>query len=65
MIVKGPAVLKPTGAVKSYGDHRIAMAMAILATYASDPVVINNVGCVDTSYPAFWDDMRKLGGKVE
>lgn len=65
MAVRGPTVLKPTGAVRSHGDHRIAMALAVLASYASDPVVINNVACVDTSYPGFWDDMRELGGQVE
>lgn len=65
MAVKGPVDVKPGGAVRSYGDHRIAMAMAVLATFSSDPVVINNVACVDTSYPGFWDDLRKLGGHVE
>lgn len=65
MIIHGGAVLKPTGGVRSYGDHRIAMTMAILATYATEKLVINNVACVDTSYPGFWNDLRKLGGHVE
>lgn len=65
MIIQGGAVLKPTGGVRSYGDHRIAMTMAILATYATEKLVINNVACVDTSYPGFWNDLRKLGGHVE
>jgi 3-phosphoshikimate 1-carboxyvinyltransferase len=43
----------------------MAMSMAILATYATEPLVINNIACVDTSYPGFWDDLRKLGGQVE
>lgn len=65
MTIQGPAPLKPAGAVRSYGDHRIAMAMAVLATCATDPVVINNVACVDTSYPGFWNDLKALGGHVE
>ena len=65
MIIQGGAVLKPTGGVRSYGDHRIAMTMAILATYATEKMLINNVACVDTSYPGFWNDLRKLGGHVE
>ncbi|HEY8241750.1 MAG TPA: 3-phosphoshikimate 1-carboxyvinyltransferase [Kiritimatiellia bacterium] len=65
MIVTGGCTLKPSGAVKSYGDHRMAMAMAILATYATEPLVINNIACVETSYPAFWEDLKKLGGQVE
>jgi 3-phosphoshikimate 1-carboxyvinyltransferase len=65
MRVKGPAALKPAGAVRSYGDHRIAMAMAVLAGFASGDTVISNVACVSTSYPSFWDDYRALGGHVQ
>ena len=65
MIITGGATLKPTGSLRSYGDHRIAMTMAILATYATEKFVINNVACVDTSYPGFWSDLGKLGGHVE
>jgi 3-phosphoshikimate 1-carboxyvinyltransferase len=46
--------------VESYGDHRIAMAMAVLGLYANRPIQIDNVACVATSYPGFWDDMEKI-----
>ncbi len=46
--------------VESFGDHRIAMAMAVLGLYASNPIQINDVACVATSYPGFWEDMLKL-----
>lgn len=65
MRIRGPTEIKPAGALRSYGDHRIAMAMAVLAGFASEKTVINNVACVSTSYPAFWDDYRALGGHVE
>jgi len=65
MAIVGGSVLKPTSPVRSYGDHRIAMAMAVLATCAEEPVVINNVACVDTSYPGFWNDLKRIGGQVE
>ncbi len=65
MAIKGGGDLKPTAPVRSYGDHRIAMAMAVLATCAEAPVVINNVACVDTSYPGFWNDLKHIGGHVE
>lgn len=65
MVIRGPATITPTKAVRSYGDHRIAMAMAVIGLYATAPVVINNVACVDTSYPGFWDQLRALGGHVE
>jgi len=65
MVIRGPAAITPTKAVRSYGDHRIAMAMAVIGLYATAPVVVNNVACVDTSYPGFWDQLKALGGHVE
>lgn len=65
MAIQGGGTLKPSSPVRSYGDHRIAMAMAVLATCAEEPVVINNVACVDTSYPGFWNDLKLIGGHVE
>jgi 3-phosphoshikimate 1-carboxyvinyltransferase len=66
MIVSGPATLKtPEAVIDSHGDHRIAMSMAVLNTFSDGPVTIDNVGCVNTSYPEFWQHMEQLGGKVE
>jgi len=66
MIVTGPSVLHtPDVAIDSHGDHRIAMSIAILNTFSDASVVIDNVGCVNTSYPEFWQHMEQLGGKVE
>jgi 3-phosphoshikimate 1-carboxyvinyltransferase len=66
MVVSGPAVLKtPDVVIDSRGDHRIAMSIAILNTFSDAAVVIDNVGCVNTSYPEFWEHMEQLGGKVQ
>ena len=65
MEIQGPASLETASAVRSYGDHRIAMAMTVLALYGKTPVCINNIACIDTSYPAFWDDLKLLGARVE
>ncbi len=51
--------------VNSYNDHRIAMSAAIAATVAAGPIQITNANCVNKSYPAFWQDFAKLGGKYE
>ena len=53
------------GTVNSYNDHRIAMAAAIAATACSAPVTILGANAVNKSYPAFWDEYRKLGGNYE
>ena len=58
--VRGPAKLVESPALRSHGDHRVAMALAVLALFAPAPCAIGNVACVDTSYPTFWDDLAKL-----
>lgn len=66
MIVTGPTKLKtPDVTIDSYGDHRIAMSVAILNSFSTGPLTIENVGCVDTSYPEFWQHMEQLGGQVQ
>ena len=49
------------GEVDSQGDHRIAMAFAIAAARAAEPVRIANVAAVDTSFPGFMDTLRSVG----
>ena len=53
------------GVVNSFGDHRVAMAMAVTALRAEGPVVIDGAECVSDSYPSFFDDLRSLGVRVE
>ena len=65
MIVRGEQPLAPQSHVQSYGDHRVAMAMAILALYAKSPTCISDTDCVQTSYPTFWADLAKVGVYVE
>ena len=52
------------GVVDSHNDHRIAMALAIASTRATEEVRINNAECVKKSYPNFWEDFISLGGDV-
>ncbi|MDP8927369.1 MAG: 3-phosphoshikimate 1-carboxyvinyltransferase [Actinomycetota bacterium] len=53
------------GVVDSSGDHRIAMAACIAGTLAAGPVEVRGFRVAGTSYPAFLDDLRALGGNVE
>ncbi|QEE49290.1 3-phosphoshikimate 1-carboxyvinyltransferase [Flavobacterium alkalisoli] len=50
-------------AIDTYNDHRMAMAFAPLAIKV--PIVINDAQVVSKSYPAFWDDFKKIGFIVE
>lgn len=52
------------GTVDAVNDHRIAMAAAIASTVCQEPVTILDAQCVQKSYPAFWDEFKRLGGKI-
>ena len=52
------------GTVNACNDHRIAMSAAIAATVCSEPVTILGAQCVQKSYPRFWEEYRRLGGKI-
>lgn len=51
--------------IDAVGDHRIAMSAAIAATVSDGPVTILGAQCVAKSYPAFWEEYRRLGGNYE
>ena len=53
------------GTVDSFNDHRIAMSMAVAATAAQGEIKITGAQAVAKSYPAFWDDYRRLGGQAK
>ena len=48
-----------------HGDHRIAMAAAVLASTAAGPTVVRSGGSHRTSYPEFVDMLEQLGIKSE
>jgi len=49
-------------AIKTYKDHRMAMAFAPLAMLV--PIKILNAEVVTKSYQKFWDDMQQIGIKI-
>jgi 3-phosphoshikimate 1-carboxyvinyltransferase len=58
-----PNIQHPTS-VKTYEDHRMAMAFAALATKL-DSIIIEQPDVVKKSYPNFWNDLKKVGFVVE
>jgi 3-phosphoshikimate 1-carboxyvinyltransferase len=57
--ISGPVKLKGAR-VESYGDHRIAMAMAIAGMAAAGETVIENTDCIETSFPGFEDKLKNV-----
>ena len=49
--------------IATYQDHRMAMAFAPLALKTS--IIIQNAEVVSKSYPAFWEDLEKVGFQSE
>lgn len=54
--------IKENIAIKTYNDHRMAMAFAPLALKV--PIQILNAEVVTKSYQKFWDDMQQIGIKI-
>jgi 3-phosphoshikimate 1-carboxyvinyltransferase len=48
------------GRVASFGDHRIAMAFAVAGLMVPEGVTIDDPGCVDISFPGFFDSLESL-----
>jgi 3-phosphoshikimate 1-carboxyvinyltransferase len=63
MHVKGSEDLR-FATVDSHGDHRIAMALAVAGTKSAFGLVIEGADAINKSYPGFFEDLKKLGGKV-
>ena len=49
----------PTQCLKGHNDHRIVMALAILCTLTGGE--IDGAEAVSKSYPAFFEDLERLG----
>jgi len=50
----------PRGRVVTAGDHRLAMAFAVLGTVAGAAVRVDDRACVAVSYPGFFRDLAKV-----
>jgi len=53
------------GEIYAHNDHRIAMAGAVAALIADEPILIENAECIAKSYPGFYEDIAQLGADVK
>jgi len=63
LTINGSCPLKGA-TVDPHNDHRIAMACAVAALGAEGETKIQNVECINKSYPQFFSDLRVLGANV-
>jgi 3-phosphoshikimate 1-carboxyvinyltransferase len=52
------------GDVESFGDHRIAMSLAVAGTVADGPVTVRDVAAVETSFPGFEACLSGIGAEI-
>jgi 3-phosphoshikimate 1-carboxyvinyltransferase len=55
----GPTTLQGAR-VRSHGDHRVAMALAVAGLLAEGETQIEDAECVEISYPDFFDQLESL-----
>ena len=65
LIIQGVENFNGGVTVNSWNDHRIAMSLAIASTRCEKEIILEEAESVRKSYPHFWDDFVKMGGKIE
>ncbi|MGE5618250.1 MAG: 3-phosphoshikimate 1-carboxyvinyltransferase [Sphingomonadaceae bacterium] len=65
LVVRGGRALRGTTCL-SYGDHRMAMAVAVAGLVAEGETAVQGAGTATVSYPGFWEEMESLceGGRT-
>lgn len=53
------------GLVEARHDHRIAMSALVMGTASQQPVSVDDISMIDTSYPDFLAHMARLGARIE
>ncbi len=64
MIINGGAALHGAR-LNGYNDHRIVMAFSVAALFLSGETVIDDAQSVNKSYPEFFEDYNRIGGKAD
>lgn len=65
LYVSGGDISGADAPCQAHNDHRIVMALSILATVCRRPVEILQAEAINKSYPRFFEDLSNLGIRVE
>jgi 3-phosphoshikimate 1-carboxyvinyltransferase len=63
LVIDGVPQLSP-GTAEGCNDHRIVMALAVAALRGTAPTIITDAQSVAKSYPTFFEEYNRLGGKA-
>jgi 3-phosphoshikimate 1-carboxyvinyltransferase len=64
LIVRGQGRARGGGVVATHMDHRLAMSALVMGLASDDPVGVDDMSFVATSFPGFADTMRSLGADL-
>lgn len=59
MVIKGKTKLKVAN-VKTFNDHRIAMAFSVASLISEGKLNLDNTACIDISFPGYFDLINNL-----
>jgi 3-phosphoshikimate 1-carboxyvinyltransferase len=65
LTVEGAPKVGGGGLVTTHMDHRIAMSFLTLGMASENPVTVDDVAMIATSFPEYQDLMRGLGAVLE
>jgi 3-phosphoshikimate 1-carboxyvinyltransferase len=57
--IQGTGIISPIKKIDTFNDHRIAMAATIGASITSSSIELNEIECIEKSYPNFFFDIEK------
>ena len=63
--VKGVDYLHGDSIWVTSSDHRMAMTGLVAAAIAKHPIKVDNLACIDISYPGFLDELDKIMAKIK
>ena len=64
MIVDGRGSVSGGGTVATHMDHRIAMAFLVMGLAAREPITVDDVSMIATSFPEFDMVMKDIGARL-
>jgi 3-phosphoshikimate 1-carboxyvinyltransferase len=60
ILIEGPTSLKGA-VVDSFKDHRTAMSLIVAGLIADGETVVEDVECIETSFPNFFKLLKDIG----
>jgi 3-phosphoshikimate 1-carboxyvinyltransferase len=64
IFIEGPTKLRGA-VVNSFKDHRTAMSLIIAGLIAKGETVVEDIDCIDTSFPGFFEFLKNIGGQYQ